>query len=244
LDFRFTTNGYIMSEDMARRFIAAGLFNIGVSLESLDPTTNEIIRPHPEGTAKTIRCIDLLLKERDRQKKHLSINVKTVLTEINMESFLDIVKRYGKIEGMMCTPQMFEPMDGMPQATKDLLYIKDIDRLQRMTDEIRKLKREGYAIHARARQFEFTFSHFLRPALVMGIVNVTPDSLFRRRKIFQPGKAAAHMRWNSSRKARKSSTSAANPRGPARSRWRSRRIAPRDSGHQKTRGQKSKFPFD
>ena len=148
LDFRFTTNGYIMNQEMARRFVGAGLFNIGVSLESLDPKTNEIIRPHPEGTAKTLRCIDLLLQERDRQKKPLSINVKTVLTEINLESFLEIVKRYGKIDRMMCTPQMFEPMDGMPQATKDLLFIKDVDRLQRLTDEIRKLKREGYAIHA------------------------------------------------------------------------------------------------
>jgi MoaA/NifB/PqqE/SkfB family radical SAM enzyme len=148
LDFRFTTNGYIMNEEMARRFIAAGLFNIGVSLESLDPETNEAIRPHTDGTAKTLRCIDLLLKERDRQKKHLSINVKTVLTDINMESFLKIAERYGKIDGVICTPQMFEPMDGMPQATKDLLYIKDIDRLQRLTDEIRRLKREGYAIHA------------------------------------------------------------------------------------------------
>jgi len=33
----------------------------------------------------------------------------------------------------------------------------------------------------RARQFNFVFP---RPALVMGIVNVTPDSFFRWRKIF------------------------------------------------------------
>jgi len=52
LDFRFTTNGYIMNEDMARRFVAAGLFNIGISIESLDPRINETIRPFPGGTAK------------------------------------------------------------------------------------------------------------------------------------------------------------------------------------------------
>lgn len=148
LDFRFTTNGYIMTEEMARRFVAAGLFNIGVSLESLDPKINETIRPHKDnGTAKTIRCIEMLMEERRRQKKYISVNVKTVITEINMEGFLDIVKRYGKVDGMMCTPQMFEPMDGMPQATRDLLYIKDVSRLERFTDEIRKLKSEGYAIH-------------------------------------------------------------------------------------------------
>ena len=147
LDFRFTTNGYIMHEEMARRFVAAGLFNIGVSLESFDPKINETIRPYPDGTAKTLRCIELLLKERERQKKHLSINVKTVLTDINLESFIEIVKRFGKMDGVMCTPQIFEALEGMPAATRELLHIKDNNRLRRVTDQIRELKREGYTIH-------------------------------------------------------------------------------------------------
>ena len=147
LDFRFTTNGYIMSEEMARRLVAAGLFNLGVSIESLDPRINEIIRPYPGGTAKTLHCIELLLQERVRQKKHISLNIKTVLTDINLESFVEIVKRFGKIDGVLCTPQVFEPLEGMPQATRELLCIKDNDRLRRVTDQIRELKREGHAIH-------------------------------------------------------------------------------------------------
>jgi len=147
LDFRFTTNGYLVTEEMAGRFVAANLFNIGVSLESLDPKINEIIRPHPGGTEKTVRCIELLLQERERQKKHISINVKTVLTDVNLESFLEIVKRFGKIEGVMCTPQAFERLDSMPEATREMLYVKDINRFRRVTDQIRELKQQGYAIH-------------------------------------------------------------------------------------------------
>ena len=41
----------------------------------------------------------------------------------------------------------------------------------------------------RARQFEFVFP---RPALVMGIVNVTPDSFSDGGKFFNPAKAVAH----------------------------------------------------
>jgi len=41
----------------------------------------------------------------------------------------------------------------------------------------------------RARQFEFTFP---RPAMVMGIVNVTPDSFFDGGKFLSPEKAIAH----------------------------------------------------
>jgi len=147
LDFRFTTNGYAVNEEMARRFVAAGLFNIGVSIESLDPHINETIRPFPGGTAKTLRCITLLLRERIRQNKHTSINVKTVLTDLNLESFIEIARCFGKIDGVMCTPQIFEPQEGMPVATRELLRIKDNQRLQRVTDQIRELKQEGYNIH-------------------------------------------------------------------------------------------------
>jgi sulfatase maturation enzyme AslB (radical SAM superfamily) len=147
LDFRFTTNGYSMNEEMARQFVAAGLFNIGISIESLDPVINETIRPFPNGTIKTLRCIDLLLQERQRQKKHISLNIKTVLTDVNLESFLDIARRFGKMDGVMCTPQIFEELQGMPAATRELLYIKDNNRLRRVTDQIRQLKREGYTIH-------------------------------------------------------------------------------------------------
>ena len=148
LDFRFTTNGYTMDEEKARRFVAAGLFNIGISIESLNPNINETIRPFPKGTAKTLRCIELLLQERKRQKKHISLNIKTVLTDVNLESFLDIVRHFGKMDGVICTPQIFEPLKDMSVATREFLCIKDNNRLRRVTDQIRRLKREGYAIHA------------------------------------------------------------------------------------------------
>lgn len=148
LDFRFTTNGYLVTEEMAQRFATAGLFNIGVSLESLDPKINETMRPFPDGTAKTLRCIELLLRERERQKKHISINIKTVLTDINLDSYPDLVRRFGKIDGVMHTPQMFERLEGMPEATYQQLYIKNPDRVQRLTDHLSELKSQGYTIHA------------------------------------------------------------------------------------------------
>jgi sulfatase maturation enzyme AslB (radical SAM superfamily) len=147
LDFRFTTNGYFVNEEMAQRFVAAGLFNIGVSIESLDPAINETIRPFPDGTVKTLRCIKLLLQERARQKKHISLNIKTVLTDLNLESFIDIARRFGKTDGVICTPQVFEPLKGMPAETRERLCIKDNNRLRRVTDQIRQLKRGGYTIH-------------------------------------------------------------------------------------------------
>jgi MoaA/NifB/PqqE/SkfB family radical SAM enzyme len=161
LDFRFTTNGYIMNQEMASRFIAAGLFNIGVSLESLDPAINELIRPYPNGTAKTVQAIDILLRERERQKKFLSINVKTVLTEVNLESFLEIIERYGKIDGMMVTPQAFEGMAGMPEETKHKLFPKDLERFRRVLERIKELKAEGYNVHVTERALDEMLKAYL-----------------------------------------------------------------------------------
>jgi len=147
LDFRFTTNGYLMTEALAQRFVAAGLFNLGVSLESLDPAINEVIRPFPGGTEKTIKCIDLILAERERQRARISVNIKTVLTDLNLESFVEIVERYGRVEGVLVTPQPFEAIEGMPTGTRDRLFVKDVDRLRRAMDRIRELKRQGYNVH-------------------------------------------------------------------------------------------------
>lgn len=147
LDLRFTTNGYLLDEKMAEKYVAAGMFNIGVSLESLDPKINEVIRPYPDGTAKTIRAIDSLIRERQRQKKYTSVNIKTMLCELNLESFIEIIEKYGKVDGVMVTPQIFEALVGMPDDVKEKLRIRDTERLRRTLDRIRELKAEGYNVH-------------------------------------------------------------------------------------------------
>jgi MoaA/NifB/PqqE/SkfB family radical SAM enzyme len=146
LDFRFTTNGYRLTPKLAEDLVAGGLFNIGVSLESLNPETNELMRPYPNGTALTVRAIELLRSERRRQRARFSVNVKTVISSLNLNDFLDIVRLWGKEEGMLLTPQPFEAQEGMPVATREALYIRDLSRLERFARQVRQLKREGYHI--------------------------------------------------------------------------------------------------
>jgi len=150
LDFRFTTNGYLMTGELARRLVAADVFNVGVSLDALDPAVNELTRPYRngEGTGRAIRAIELILAERRRQGKRTSVNVKTVLTDVNLEAFVEIVERYGKVDGVIVTPQLFEVMEGMPEPTRVKLYAKDIARLRRVLDRVAELKAAGYAVHA------------------------------------------------------------------------------------------------
>jgi MoaA/NifB/PqqE/SkfB family radical SAM enzyme len=148
LDLRFTTNGYALDAELAAQLVATNPFNVGVSLESLDPAINEMIRPIPGGTEKTIRAIELLLAERQKQKSRVSINIKCTLTGVNYQSVPDLVRRFGKREGVLITPQPFEVMDGMPEETRRRLWIHDIEGLKRMIAELIRLQKEGYNINA------------------------------------------------------------------------------------------------
>ncbi len=154
LDIRFTTNGYLLDEEAARRLVGANLFNIGVSLESLDPAINEQIRPIRDGTAKTIKAIEWLLQEKRKQRARLSINIKCTLTQLNFESVIGIVERWGKTDGVIVTPQTFEVLNGMPAATKDRLWISDISRLERTIERLKQLKGAGYSVNADERALD------------------------------------------------------------------------------------------
>ncbi len=65
----------------------------------------------------------------------------------------------------------------------------------------------------RARQFEFVFP---RPALLMGMVNVTPDSFYDGGRFATAAAAVGHALCNWRRKGRISLTWEANPRAPGR----------------------------
>ncbi len=148
LDFRFTTNGYLIDEEVARRLVAANLFNIGVSIESLDPKINEQIRPIPDGTAKTTRAIDLLIAERRRQRARLSVNIKCTLTQLSFESAVGILERWGKEDGVIVTPQVFGAVDGMPQDTRDRLWVSDLGRLETTLRKLKEMRDAGYHLNA------------------------------------------------------------------------------------------------
>jgi MoaA/NifB/PqqE/SkfB family radical SAM enzyme len=148
LDFRFTTNGYHVNREMAQRLVAAGLFNLGVSIESLDPAINEQIRPYQNSTDKAVGAIELLLEEKRRQHSPLSLNLKCTLTNVNLESVLDLVQRDGLMEGVIVTPQIFEVMGDMPPETAEKLRIRDVSRVEAVVRELKALKAQSYHINA------------------------------------------------------------------------------------------------
>jgi len=148
LDFRFTTNGYHVDRAVAQRLIAARLFNLGISIESLDPAINEQIRPFKNGTHRAVSAIELILEEKRRQHASLSLNLKCTLTNVNLESVLDLARRYALMEGVVLTPQIFEVGYEMPAETIKKLWLRDAGRVEGVMRELKALREHGYHINA------------------------------------------------------------------------------------------------
>jgi len=147
IDFSFTTNGYQLNEINVKKIVNSGLFNIGISLEAIDPDINEILRPVKNGTKKTIQGIERLLLERESKKFRISINIKCTLTQVNFHAIIDIVKRYGKTKGVIITPQPFNNWAGDLEVANKL-WIKDIEGFKKTITQLIALKRKGYSINA------------------------------------------------------------------------------------------------
>lgn len=160
LCFSFTTNGYLLDEERVEKIARANPFGIGVSIESLDPAINELMRPYKngEGTKITTRGIDLLLKARRDFRKNFRINIKTVITKANMASYPDLVRRFGKESGVLITPQPYLDDGDANGDGKEKFWIRDAAGLTAMVDEIVALKRQGYNVCAS----EDTLKGFIR----------------------------------------------------------------------------------
>ena len=148
IDFSFTTNGYLFNEKTIHKLIQLNLFNIGISLEAIDPQINEFLRPMKNGTKKTIDAIEGILSEKKRQNSDIRINIKCTLTQTNFRSIVDIVKRWGKTRGVLITPQPFESFEEVPDDICKKLTIQDIEGFKATINHLMVLKKQGYAINA------------------------------------------------------------------------------------------------
>jgi len=163
VDLSFTTNGYLLDRECARRLSELDPFNIGVSLESLDATINETLRPYKNGTRLTTDALAFLQAERKAHNASFSINIKCTLTQLNFRSLPGIIERYGKEEGVFITPQPFEGMDGVPRETVERLTIRDTREFKNTMREVMELKRQGYSVNADEQNLHDFIHKFVMP---------------------------------------------------------------------------------
>jgi MoaA/NifB/PqqE/SkfB family radical SAM enzyme len=140
VNFGFTTNGLGLTQQNVDRLIAYDPFNVNVSLESIDPKINEMLRPFPDGTKRTLEGVNRLLESKRRTGSRVSLIIKPTIMEQNYLGLPDLVRYFEKNGGVQVN---FQPYVG---RREDPFYVKDLKRLSEVTAELKALRREGYPI--------------------------------------------------------------------------------------------------
>ncbi|MBF8273914.1 MAG: radical SAM protein [Magnetococcales bacterium] len=160
ISLTFTTNGYTLNDTNVNDIIRSNPMNVSISLESIDPEINERLRSFKNGTRKTMEGIDRLIKQREANNADFSVIIKSIVTEVNFRQLPDVVRRYAKIPKVLWNPQPFyHNADGVAEHMADF-SVKDVNELREVIDEIKELRRQGYAIVADEETLENFIDYF------------------------------------------------------------------------------------
>jgi len=157
VNFGFTTNGLALTKENVRRILASDLFNINISLESVDPKVNESLRPIKDGTHRTLQGLENVLAEKERTGARVSVIVKPTIMEQNFRGLPDLVryfKRYPKVQ------INFQPFVG---HIGDRHWVQDFDALRGVIDELLALQAAGYPIIGNRDVIEGFMTYFKSP---------------------------------------------------------------------------------
>jgi MoaA/NifB/PqqE/SkfB family radical SAM enzyme len=169
VDFGLTTNGYLLTPENIKRIVGADLFNINISIESVDPAINELIRPLPGATERVLKAVDTLLAEKERAAARFGIFLKPTVTELNYRSLPEMVRRFGKGSAVQVNPQAFYHVPGA-----EAFWIKDPEALSAVVEELIALRTEGYGLVPSPETLRDMVAYFRTPAATAPPSDATP----------------------------------------------------------------------
>jgi len=157
LNFGFTTNGYTMTPETARRVVAYDPFNINFSIESVDAKVNEVLRPKKDGTRLTLAGIENLIEAKRSARARVSIFVKATIMEQNFRHLPELVKFFSQWREVQVALQPFTGLPGSP------FLVKDVGELRRVFDELLALRAAGCNLVADEETLNNFVEYFRRP---------------------------------------------------------------------------------
>ena len=160
VDFGFTTNGHALTKTNVEKLVACDPFNVNISLDSVDPQINEWLRPLKDGTRRTLQGIDNLRAEKQRTGSRVAIIVKPTIMDQNYKSLPELVRHFGKDSKVQIN---FQPYVG--KTPDDPFFIKDLDALKAVIEELIELKRSGYPLIGQEQTFRGFYEYFADPPL-------------------------------------------------------------------------------
>lgn len=173
------SNGTMITRELARKIVDSGLGYIHISVDGINAGTHDHIRGIPGIHAKTTAALDYLVEESNGSG--MSICMATVINRKNMHELVDLVKLVDRkgLDGIIFNP-LGPTIDSDPEWYKKTdLWFNDLNEINRILDELIKLKKGGAKILNPPEQFEEMKTYFEKPYLLMrdkcmvGITNLS-----------------------------------------------------------------------
>jgi sulfatase maturation enzyme AslB (radical SAM superfamily) len=164
VDFGFTTNGHALNKSNVAKILAFDPFNVNVSLDAIDATINEALRPMKDGTRRTLEGIENLVAEKERARSRVSIVIKPTIMDQNYKDLPNLVRYFGKCSKIQIH---FQPFVG--DTKDDAYYVKDIPAFQYVVEELIQLRHEGHPIVGQEETFRGFINYFRDPPTSAGI---------------------------------------------------------------------------
>jgi MoaA/NifB/PqqE/SkfB family radical SAM enzyme len=167
------TNGFSISDRLARGAIEAGFFNINISLDGVKPETHAATRGFPQAFDRVIEAIDRLTFYRRELGGTTRIMLKPIIFRDNVDQLVPLA-RFAKEKGL--NGINFQPILRNNAACEPLMEIGDPDRLGEVFAELKRMRSDGYSILNTDREFDAFLQYFRdpgkRPELLEGACSV------------------------------------------------------------------------
>ena len=136
----FVTNGSLITEELAATIVDSGVFNVNVSLDSLDPAIHDRLRGVAGTTAKALAAFEHLdAAAAHRPDRPVALVVKTTIMEPTLDGLLDMVE-FAAAEGLSVLFQPLSPTFRGEQGERwyddDPLWVRDLHKVAAVIDEL------------------------------------------------------------------------------------------------------------
>lgn len=157
------TNGYMVDEDMVKRLSDAGVYGIGVSLDSLNPLIHDFLRG-VEGTYdRVMKAIGYL------RKNKIGFSFMTTIMGENLSGIIDLTKWVAQekigIRFQAISRPFYKNLDNKWYKNEEwkFLWPKETVEVVEVINELIRLKESGYEILNPTGQLEIFKAYFENP---------------------------------------------------------------------------------
>lgn len=137
-----TTNGLLLNDRIIARILDSRPFNVNVSIDSMDPQTNDSLRGAPGSLHKVLGNIENLQGAITRSRSEVRIVIKPTVSAANLGGLSRIVE-YARQSGL--TGVNFQPINDWSPECKDLIEVER-DSLNATIERLIAMKRDGYPV--------------------------------------------------------------------------------------------------